>query len=155
MKSDRPHPSPMVVLYYLPILLFLAASFALGYLPVRLLGRPLTPSVGWGNADTLAALAGAAGTAVGFLFAGVTGYDRFALAPDRVRDSWMNSGQSFMFELAQPIFSGALCAVVVILIVRFAPRWVARLGRVIPLAGLLISFADFLLWPVIFGPFVS
>jgi len=145
----------MVILYFLPILLFLAASFALGYLPVRLLGRLLFKGVTLGNADTLAALASAAGTAAGFLFAGVTGFDRFALAPDRVRDAWMYSGQAFVFELAQPIFSGALCGVVVILIGRFSPRWVARLGMVTPLAGLLISFADFLLWPVVLGPFVS
>jgi hypothetical protein len=145
----------MVILYFLPILLFLAASFALGYFPVRLLGRLLVKGVAPGNADILAALASSAGTAVGFFFAGLTGYDRFALAPDRVRDAWMNSGQSFVFELAQPMFSGALCAVVVILLVRRSPCWVERLGMVTPLAGFLISFAGFLLWPVLFGPFVS
>jgi len=145
----------MAILFYLPILLFLAASFALGYLPIRGLGRWLKPSVPLGNADTFAALASVVGTAVGFLFAGMTGYDRFAPAPERVRDVWMNSGQAFAFELAQPVFSGALCAVVVVLIVRFSPRWIPRLGRVIPLAGFLISFAVFLLWPVLLGPFVS
>lgn len=151
----NPYPRRMVIFFYLPILLLLAAGFALGYLPARLLGRRTNQGPFWGNSDTFAVLASAAGTAAGFLFAGVSGFDRFALAPERVRDVWMNSGQAFVFELAQPIFSGVVCALVVILLGRFSPRWVARSGRVPPLAGLLISFADFLLWPVIFGPFVS
>lgn len=150
----RPHPTLMVIPILL-ILLSLAASFALGFLTVRLLGRRLVKEVTLGDAVNLGALSSAAGTAAGFLWAEVTGFDRFALAPDRVRDAWMYSGRSFILELAQPVFSGALCAVVVILIARYSPRWVARLGIVTPLAGLLISFADFLLWPAIFGPVVS
>jgi len=144
----------MVILYFLPPFLLLAASFALGHLPVRLLARWLSKGVALPDADALPALAGAMGTALGFLFAGMTGYDRFALAPERVRDAWMNSGQAFLFELAQPVFSGALCAGVVLCGGRISPNWHARLGMVSPLAALLISFVDFLLWPVLFGPFV-
>ncbi len=145
----------MVIFHYLYILMPFAASFALGYFPVRLFGRRLTKGAAMGKADTLAPLTGAAGTAVGFLFAGMSGCDRFALAPDRVRDAWMNSGQAFAFDLAQPLFSGALCAVVGILLLRVSPRCAEGLGLEIPLAGFLISIADFLLWPVIFGPLVS
>lgn len=140
----------MVVLFYLPILLLFVASFGLGYVPVRLLGRLAIKSPAMGNTDTLAALAGAVGTTVGLLFEDASGYDRFAWAPERVREAW-----DFVYEFAQPILSGALCAFVVVLIVRFWPRWIPRLVMLTPLAGLSISFAVFLLWPVLFGPFVS
>ena len=145
----------MVVFFYLPILLFFAASFALGYLPLRCLGRLLTKGIALGNADILAALAGAAGTAAGFLVAGATGLDRFALAPDRVRDAWLNSGQAFVFELAQPVFSGAVCAIAVLLLHRISRPFLERSSILASVVGFLISLGDFLLWPVLFGPFVS
>lgn len=145
----------MTILYYLTILLPFAALFAVGYFPVRFLGRLLAEQRAIGSPDILAPLAGAVGTAVAFLFAGVSGYDRFALAPDRVRNAWMNSGLSFPFELAQSLFSGVVCAVVVVLIARSWPHLMDRLRLVTPLAAFVISAVDFSLWPVLFSPFVS
>lgn len=145
----------MMILFYLPLLLFLAASFALGYFPVRLLGRLLVRSVAMGNADTLAPLAGAAGTAAGFLWTGMGGLNRLALASDRVQSAWAASGQSFLFELAQPVFSGVLCGLAVVLLNRLSPPWAGRLSPMTPLAAFLVSLAVFLVWPAILGPFIS
>lgn len=145
----------MIILFYLPLFLLFAASFALGYLPVRLLGRWLARGMAMGNADTLAPLAGAAGTAAGFLWTGMGGLNRFVLASDHVQSVWMASGQSFLFELAQPVFSGGVCGIAVVLLNHLSPRWAERLSSMIPLAAFLVSIAAFLLWPAILGPFID
>ena len=67
----------------------------------------------------------------------------------------MHSGLSFAFELAQSLFSGVVCAVVVVLIARFRPRLMDRLRIVAPLAAFVISAVDFSLWPVLFSPLAS
>jgi hypothetical protein len=145
----------MATLFYWRMLVPLVALFALGYFPIVLAARRWAGGRPIGIPDVLAPLAGAGGTVMGFLFAGVTAYDRFAFAPSRVRNAWMNSGLSSPYELAQSLFSGLVCAVVVVLIARFWPRLMERLRGAIPLAASLISAVGFSLWPVLFSPFVS
>ena len=144
----------MTIVFYLNILLPFAALFAVGYFPVRLLARILAEQPGIGSPDILAPLAGAVGTAVGFLVVGVSGYDRFALAPDRVRNAWMSSGLSFPFELAQSLFSGLVCAVVVVSLNRLLPDPARRMRILTPVAALAISAVNFACWPVLLSPWL-
>jgi len=145
----------MAILFYLNILVPFAACFALGYFPVVLAGRRWAGGQPVGTPDVLAPCAAALGTAVSFLFAGLSGCDRFALASERVRQARVYSGLSFRYELAQALFSGLVCAVVVVLFARFWPRLMHRLRIVTPLAVFLISAVDFMLWPLLVSPFVS
>jgi hypothetical protein len=145
----------MVILYYLNLLLPFVALFALGYFPIVLLGRRWAGGRPVGTPDVLAPVTAAVGTAVGFLFAGLDGYDRFALAPERVRSAWMYSGQSFLYELAQSLFSGVVCAVVVLMIARLGPGVCQRARITAPVLALLISAVDFSLWPVLCSPFIA
>ncbi len=144
----------MIILYYLYLLLPFATLFALGYFPVVLLGRQWTGGRPVRAQDFFAPVASASGTAVSFLFARLCEYDRFALAPDRVRTAWMNSGLAFPYELAQSLFSGVVCAVVVLLIARFGPGACQRARITAPVMALLISIVDFSFWPVLCSPFI-
>ncbi len=145
----------MIILYYLYLLLPFAALFALGYFPIVLLARQWASGRPVGATDLLAPVTGAAGTAVGFLFAGLNEFDRFALAPDRVRTAWMHSGLAFPYELAQSLFSGIVSAVAVLLIARFGPGVCKRARITAPVMALLISIVDFSFWPVLCSPFIS
>ena len=142
----------MILLFYLPILTLFAVLFALGYLPVAMLARLLTKRRLAEETDAWAALAGVIGVVAGFLFAGLSGFDRFALAPESVRMDWQNSGSAFVYEMWQIPFSGAVSALVIFAITR---RWpgAARNQRLTKaLAALVISFVDFSLWPILFPP---
>ena len=144
----------MTVLFYLNILLPFAALFALGYFPIVLCGRRWARGRSVGTPDVLAPLAGAAGTAVGYLVVGLYGFDRFALAPELVRAAWMHSGLAFPYELGQSLFSGVTCAVVVLLIARFGPSVCQRARIIAPVMALVISTVDFSLWPALCSPFI-
>jgi len=144
----------VIILYYLYLLLPFAALFALGYFPIVLLARQWAGGRPVGAPDLLAPVTGAAGTAVGFLFAGLNEFDRFALAPDRVRTTWMHSGLAFPYELAQSLFSGVVSAVAVLLIARFGPGVCQRARITTPVMALLISIVDFSFWPVLCSPFI-
>jgi hypothetical protein len=144
----------MIILYYLYLLLPFAALFALGYFPIVLLARQWAGGRPVGGPDLFAPVTGAAGTAVGFLFVSLNEFDRFALAPDRVRAAWMHSGLAFPYELAQSLFSGVVCAVVLLLIARFGPSACQRARITSPVMALLISIVDFSFWPVLCSPFI-
>jgi hypothetical protein len=144
----------MIIIYYLSILAPFGALFALGYFPVVLPGRRLTKRQLFGVGDAWAPIAGVLGTVVGFLFYGLNNYDRFALAPDHVRMAWQNSGMAYVYEMGQALFSGVLCAVVLLVAARFLPRLAQNPRLTTPVAALLISFIDFSLWPVFLSPFL-
>lgn len=145
----------MILLYYVSLLLPFALLFAMGYFPLRFLGHLGASRQNLGWSDVLAPLAGAVGTAVGFLLAGLSGYDRFALAADGARDFWMRSGLAFPLELAQALFSGGLCAILLALVARCRSRETERWSRGVPWAAFVISVVDFNLWPVLLSPLVS
>ena len=67
----------------------------------------------------------------------------------------MHSGSAFPYELAQSLFSGVFCAVVVLLIARFGPGVCQRARITSPVMALLISIVDFSLWPILCSPFIS
>jgi hypothetical protein len=144
----------MTILFYLNILLPFAALFALGYFPTVLLGRQWAGDRPVGIPDVFAPIVGAAGTAVGYLFVRLYEFDRFVLAPERVRAAWMSSGLSFLYELAQSLFSGVVCGLVVLLIARFVPSVCRRASITAPVMALLISIVDFSFWPVLCSPFI-
>jgi hypothetical protein len=144
----------MRVLYYVYLLLPFAALFALGYLPVLAVALRLAGGRSLGTPDLLAPVAGAAGTAVGFLVAGLGGYDRFALAPERVRNAWMYSGVAHGYEMLQSLFSGVMCAVAVALIARFGPSACPRSRITPPAMALVIALVAFAFWPVLCSPFI-
>jgi hypothetical protein len=142
----------MILLFYLPILALLGALFALGYFPVVVPGRWLMKRRLTEAADAWAPLGGVIGTVAGFLLAGLDGFDRFALAPDYVRATWRDSGSAFAFELWQPLFSGAVCAVALLMIARVWPRLAENQRATTGVTALLVSIASFSLWPVILSP---
>jgi hypothetical protein len=144
----------MTIIYYLYILAPFAALFALGYFPVVLLDRLLAKRRLVESADAWAPFAGTLGTVVGFLFYGLNEYDRFGLAPDHVRMAWQNSGSAYFYEMGQALFSGAVCALVLVVIARFLPRLSQNSRIATPVAALLISFIDFSFWPVFLSPFL-
>ena len=144
----------MILLFYLPILALLGALFALGYFPVVVPGRWLMKRRLTEAADAWAPLGGVIGTVAGFLLAGLDGFDRFALAPDHVRATWRDSGSAFAFELWQPLFSGAVCAVALLMIARVWPRLAENQRATTGVTALLVSIASFSLWPVIVSPFL-
>ena len=144
----------MVLLFYLPLLLIAAAGFALGYFPVAWLTGRWVPSRTIGVPELLAPVAAAIGSATGFLLVGGLGYDRFALAPERVRHLWMNSGQSFLFEMIQWPCSGVLCALTLVVLARCGPVACRRSSITTPLTALGIAAVVFSLWPVLLAPFL-
>jgi len=144
----------MIILFYLPILMLLGALFALGYFPVVVPGRWLMKRRLTEAADAWAPLGGVIGTVTGFLFAGLGGFDRFALAPDHVRVTWRDSGSAMAFELLQPLFGGAVCAVTLLIIARIWPRLAENQRATTGATALLVSIASFSFWPVILSPFL-
>jgi len=144
----------MIILFYLPLLALLGALFALGYFPVVLLGRLLMKRRLTEAADAWAPLGGVSGTVAGFLVAGLGAFDRFALAPDPVRVTWRDSGSAFAFELWQPLFGGALCAVTLLVLARIWPRLAENQRAATGAIALLVSLASFSFWPVILSPFL-
>lgn len=144
----------MIIIYYLYILAPFAALFALGYFPTAFLGRLLTKRRLVEQTDVWAPVTGVLGTVTGFLFSGLSGFDRFALAPDHVRMSWQTSGSAFAFELWQALFSGAVCALVLSVITRVWPRLAQSRRLTTVVAALVISFIDFSFWPFFFSPFL-
>jgi hypothetical protein len=142
----------MTIFYYLVLIAPLIVLFAVGYFPIVLLGRLLTKRKLFGAADAYAPFAGAFGTALGFLFFGQLGLDRFALVSEHVRTAWESSG--YIYETVQGLFSGGLCAGLLVVITASVPR-LAQTPRVTILAAaVLVSFITFSLWPVLFSPFV-
>ena len=144
----------MTILFYLPILALLGALFALGYFPMVMPARWLMKRRLTESADAWAPLGGVIGIVAGFLFAGLSGFDRFALAPDHVRVTWRDSGSAFAFELWQPLFGGAVCALVLLMIARVWPRLAETQRATTGVTALLVSIASFSLWPVIISPFL-
>ncbi len=140
------------MVYYLYILAPFAALFTLGYFPTALLGRLLTKRRLVEQTDVWAPVTGVLGTVAGFLFSGLSGFDRFALAPDHVRVTWQTSGSAFVLELWQALFSGAVCAVVLLVITRVWPRLAQNQRITTGVAALVISFIDFSLWPLFISP---
>jgi len=144
----------MTIIYYLYILAPFAALFALGYFSVALLGRLLTKRRLVEPTDAWAPVAGVLGTVIGFLFFGLNEYDRFALVPEHVRMAWRSSGLAYSYEMGQALFSGAVCALVLVIGARFLPRLAQNSRITTPVAALLISFIDFSFWPVFLSPFL-
>jgi hypothetical protein len=144
----------MIIIFYLPILAVFAALFALGYFPAALLGRLLTKRRPVEHTDAWAPVAGVLGIAIGFLFSGLTGFDRFALAPDHVRMTWQNSGSAFVYELWQVPLSGAVSALALFVIARRWPRLAQNQRLTNGLVALVISFINFSFWPVFLSPFL-
>ncbi len=144
----------MIILFYLPLLALLGALFALGYFPVVVPGRWLMKRRLTEASDAWAPLGGVIGTVAGFLFAGLGGFDRFALAPDHVRVTWRDSGSAFAFELWQPLFGGAVCAVTLLIIACVWPRLAESQRATTGVAALVVSIASFSFWPVIISPFL-
>jgi len=144
----------MTILFYLPILALLGALFALGYFPMVMPARWLMKRRLTESADAWAPLGGVIGIVAGFLFAGLSGFDRFALAPDHVRLTWRDSGSAFAFELWQPLFGGAVCALVLLMIARVWPHLAENQRAITGVTALLVSIASFSLWPVIISPFL-
>ena len=142
----------MIILFYLPILGLLGALFALGYFPVVVPGRWIMKRRPTEAADAWAPLGGVIGTVAGFLLAGLDGFDRFALAPDHVRVTWRDSVSAFAFELWQPLFGGAVCAVALLMIARVWPRLAENQRATTGATAFLVSIASFSLWPVILSP---
>jgi hypothetical protein len=144
----------MIILYYFTLIAPFMALFAVGYQPVVWLGRMFMKRRIVEAADAWAALAGTAGTVVGFLFFGLTNLDRFALAPDFVRAEWQGSGSAFLYELLQSLFSGAVSALVLMLLARFRPCLCQNARLANALVALAVSFVTFSLWPVLCAPFL-
>jgi len=144
----------MTILFYLPLLALLGALFAFGLFPVLVPGRWLMKRRLTETADAWAPLGGVIGTAAGYLFVGLDGFDRFALAPDYVRATWQTSGSAFAFELGQPLFAGAVCAVALLIVGRVWPRLAENQRATTGAAALLVSIASLWLWPVILSPFL-
>jgi hypothetical protein len=144
----------MTIIYYLYLVAPFAALFALGYFPVALLGRLLANRRLAEAADAWAPFTGALGNVVGFLFFGLNKYDRFALAPDHVRLTWQTSGLAYSYEMVQALFSGAVCALILVVIGRFLPSFSQNSRITTPVAALLISFIDFSFWPLFLSPFL-
>ena len=142
----------MTFIYYLILIAPLAVLFALGYFPVVLMGRLITKRKLFGLADACAPFAGALGTALAFLFFGLLGFDRFAFASEHVRTAWQSSG--FIYEMAQGLFSGAVCAIIVTVAGRFIPKFAERPKILTSVVAVLVAFIAFSFWPVLFSPFV-
>jgi len=141
----------MVILYYLYLLAPFVALFALGYFPVVWLGRLLTKQRPIEPGDRYAPFTGMLGTMVGFLYFGLRGIDRFAMVPEQVRAVWQSAG--FALEIVQPLVSGGLCALSLLLLT----RWIPALGQsraTSPVLALLVSFLNFACWTVLVSPFL-
>ena len=142
----------MTVIYYLVLLAPLIVLFAVSYFPLVVLGRWLTKRKLFGPGDAYAQFASALGTALAFLLFGLLGLDRLGLVSEHVRTAWESSG--YIYETAQGLFSGGLCAVLLVVLTACAPHFVHRHKITVPLGAVLVSFITFSVWPVLFSPFV-
>jgi hypothetical protein len=142
----------MTIIFYLITTAPLVLLFAASYFPLVGVGRWLTKRKPFGVADAFAPFAGLLGTALAFLFFGLLGLDRFALVSEHVRTAWESSG--YVYEMAQGLFSGGLCALLLASITPFVPRLARTPGITTPAAAVLVSFIAFSLWPVLCSPFI-
>jgi hypothetical protein len=142
----------MTIIYHLVAITPLIVLFAVGYFPLVLLGRLLTKRKLFGVADAYAPFAGALGTTLAFLFFGLLGLDRFALVSEHVRTAWYSSG--YIYEMVQGLFSGGLCALLLVIITPVLPRLAQKPRIATPATAVLVSFIAFSFWPVLCSPFV-
>jgi hypothetical protein len=142
----------MTIIYYLVLIAPLIVLFAVSYFPLVLLGRLLTKRELLGPADAYAPFAGALGTALAFLVFGLLGFDRFGLVSEHVRTAWQSSG--YIYEMVQGLFSGGVCALLLVIVAASVPRLAQRPRVTAAVAAVLVSFITFSFWPILFSPFV-